>query len=186
MAHFGLRLRCWQRDCSATNGGPPELDHSNKGTGSSIRVDALWLWLGMGDSISIVSKFCSERSIWYSGIILRPILGASIVFHRYIVYEARPARPTSMKNTSRRNSAFGRVLCQKAVPRSSLNGVWSLPVGVSLACCECWAEELCTNSVWRRSVLKWESNKTITAIHYGSPTKCGICRHYLAKILVPL
>jgi len=42
MAHFGLRLGCWQRDCSATNGGPPELDHSNKGTGSSIRVDARW------------------------------------------------------------------------------------------------------------------------------------------------
>ena len=42
MAHFGLRLGCWQRDCSATNGGPPELDHSNKGTGSSIRVDAHW------------------------------------------------------------------------------------------------------------------------------------------------
>jgi len=41
MVHFGLRLGCWQRDCSATNGGPPELDHSNKGTGSSIRVDAL-------------------------------------------------------------------------------------------------------------------------------------------------
>jgi len=42
MAHFGLRVGCWQRDCSATlNGGPPELDHSNKGTGSSIRVDAL-------------------------------------------------------------------------------------------------------------------------------------------------
>jgi len=41
MAHFGLRLGCWQRDCSATNGGLPELDHSNKGTGSSIRVDAL-------------------------------------------------------------------------------------------------------------------------------------------------
>jgi len=43
MAHFGLRLGCWQRDCSATNGGPPELEHSNKGTGSSIRVDALWV-----------------------------------------------------------------------------------------------------------------------------------------------
>jgi len=42
MAHFGLRLGCWQRDCSATNGGPLELDRSNKGTGSSIRVDALW------------------------------------------------------------------------------------------------------------------------------------------------
>jgi len=42
MAHFGLRLGCWQRDCSATNGGPPELDHSNKGTGCSIRVDARW------------------------------------------------------------------------------------------------------------------------------------------------
>jgi len=41
MAHFGLRLGCWQRDCSATNGGPLELDHLNKGTGSSIRVDAL-------------------------------------------------------------------------------------------------------------------------------------------------
>ena len=41
MAHFGLRLGCWQRDCSATNGGPPELDHLNKGTGSSTRVDAL-------------------------------------------------------------------------------------------------------------------------------------------------
>ena len=42
MAHFGLRLGCWQRDCSATNGGPPELNNSNKGTGSSIRVDARW------------------------------------------------------------------------------------------------------------------------------------------------
>jgi len=47
MAHFGLRLGCWQRDCSATNGGPPELDHSNKGTGSSIRVDAL-CWVPPG------------------------------------------------------------------------------------------------------------------------------------------
>ena len=45
MAHFGLRLGCWQRDCSATNGGPPELDYSNKGTGSSIRVDARWTGL---------------------------------------------------------------------------------------------------------------------------------------------
>jgi len=46
MAHSGLRSGCWQRDCSATNGGPPELDHSNKDTVSSIGVDALWAGVG--------------------------------------------------------------------------------------------------------------------------------------------
>jgi len=40
MVHCRLRTECWQRDCGASNGGPPELNHSIKGTGSAIRVDA--------------------------------------------------------------------------------------------------------------------------------------------------
>jgi len=83
MAHFGLRLGCWQRDCSATNGGPPELDHSNKGTGSSIRVDALWCeaWRpkseaetgNSGNSGNSLKEFLYWQPLGGSIFVLRPI-----------------------------------------------------------------------------------------------------------------